>query len=193
MRALNKKESRGLAAGLLVLFLAMGISVLLVPAYMLHRHYDESLESMVDHLVRYRQVAATQEEVRLALEQVQKKAGRQHFLMNTGAALAASEIQGIAKSLIGASGGKLISMQVVPFRDEGGYRRVAVNVQFSSHTIGLRKILYAMETVRPYLLLDNVSIRSQARGASTSDPELVIQFDLSGYALVADVAGADQK
>ena len=81
-------------------------------------------------------------------------------------------------------------MQVVPFKDDGGYRRVTVNIQFISNLPTLRKILYAVETVQPYLLLDNVSIRSQAnalnKGAPVTEPELIAQFDASGYTLVAD-------
>ena len=190
MQALSKNQSRGLAIGLLILFLAIGGLLLFIPVNMLHRHYDQSLDSMADYLGRYRHVIATHDEVQSALDQVKNKNGRQHFLKNTGAALAASEIQETAKSLIEVNGGKLVSMQVVPFKDDGGYRRVTVNVQFISNMPTLRKILYAVETVQPYLLLDNVSIRSQAntlnKGAPVTEPELIAQFDVSGYALVAD-------
>ena len=190
MRALSKKQSRGLAMGLLILFLTIGVLLLFIPINMLHRHYDQSLDSLADYLGRYRHVVATHAEVQSALDQVKKKNGRQHFLSNTGAALAASEIQETAKSLIEAKGGKLVSMQVVPFKDDGGYRRVTVNIQFISNMSVLRKILYAVETVQPYLLLDNVSIRSQAnalnKGAPVTEPELIAQFDVSGYTLVAD-------
>ena len=183
-------QSRGLAVGLLILFLTIGGGLLFIPVNMLHRYYDQSLDSMADYLGRYRHVVATHAEVQLALDQVKNKNGRQHFLRNTGAALAASEIQETAKSLIEANGGKLVSMQVVPFKDDGGYRRVTVNVQFISNMPTLRKILYAVETVQPYLLLDNVSIRSQAntlnKGIPVTEPELIAQFDVSGYALVAD-------
>ena len=190
MRVLSKNQSRSLAIGLLILFLTIGILLLFIPINMLHRHYDQSLDSLVDYLGRYRHVVATHAEVQSALDQVKNKNGRQHFLRNTGAALAASEIQETAKSLIEANGGKLVSMQVVPFKDDGGYRRVTVNIQFISNMPTLRKILYAVETVQPYLLLDNVSIRSQAntlnKGAPVTEPELIAQFDVSGYALVAD-------
>ncbi|MCE9550769.1 MAG: type II secretion system protein M [Betaproteobacteria bacterium] len=190
MRALSKNQSRSLAIGLLILFLTIGILLLFIPINMLHRHYDQSLDSLADYLGRYRHVVATHAEVQSALDQVKKKNGRQHFLRNTGAALAASEIQETAKSLIEANGGKLVSMQVVPFKDDGGYRRVTVNIQFISNMTTLRKILYAVETVQPYLLLDNVSIRSQAnvlsKGTPMTEPELVAQFDVSGYTLVAD-------
>lgn len=190
MRAFSKNQSRSLAIGLLILFLTIGILLLFIPINMLHRHYDQSLDSLADYLGRYRHVVATHAEVQSALDQVKKKNGRQHFLRNTGAALAASEIQETAKSLIEANGGKLVSMQVVPFKDDGGYRRVTVNIQFISNMTTLRKILYAVETVQPYLLLDNVSIRSQAnalsKGTPMTEPELVAQFDVSGYTLVAD-------
>ncbi|RFC31179.1 MAG: Type II secretion system (T2SS), protein M subtype b [Candidatus Nitrotoga sp. MKT] len=190
MQALSKNQSRGLAIGLLILFLTIGGLLLFIPVNMLHRYYDQSLDSMADYLGRYRHVIATHAEVQLALDQVKNKNGRQHFLRNTGAALAASEIQETVKSLIEANGGKLVSMQVVPFKDDGGYRRVTVNVQFISNMPTLRKILYAVETVQPYLLLDNVSIRSQAntlnKGIPVAEPELIAQFDVFGYALVAD-------
>jgi hypothetical protein len=190
MRALSKNQSRGLAVGLLILFLTVGILLLFIPINMLHRHYDQSLDSLADYLGRYRHVVATHAEVQSALNQVKRKNGRQHFLRNTGAALAAAEIQETAKSLIEANGGKLVSMQVLPFKDDGGYRRVTVNIQFISNMSTLRKILYAVETVQPYLLLDNVSIRSQANtlsnGTPMTEPELIAQFDVSGYALVAD-------
>jgi hemoglobin-like flavoprotein len=190
MRALSKNQSRSLAIGLLILFLTIGVLLLFIPINMLHRHYDQSLDSLADYLGRYRHVVATHAEVQSALDQVKQKNGRQHFLRNTGVALAASEIQETAKNLIEANGGKLVSMQVVPFKDDGGYRRVTVNIQFITNLSTLRKILYAVETVQPYLLLDNVSIRSQAnalnKGASVIEPELITQFDASGYTLVAD-------
>ena len=190
MRTLSKNQSRSLAIGLLILFIMIGVLLIFIPINMLHRHYDQSLDSMIDHLERYRHIVASRAEIQLALDQVKKKEGRQHFLRNTGAALAASEIQETVKNTIEANGGKLVSMQVVPFKDDGGYRRVTVNIQFISDMSALRNILYTVETVRPYLLLDNVSIRSQSnfsrKGAPVKEPELRAQLDVTGYALVAD-------
>ena len=73
MRALSKKQSRGLAMGLLILFLTIGVLLLLIPINMLHRHYDQSLDSLADYLGRYRHVVATHAEVQSALDQVKKK------------------------------------------------------------------------------------------------------------------------
>ena len=190
MQPLSKNQSSSLAAGLLALCLVVCFLLLFIPVNMLHRHYDQALDSLSDYLGRYQRIVEASAEVRTALDQVKKTESRKHFLKNTGAALAASEIQETAKSLIEAGGGKLISLQVVPFKDEGGYRRITVNIQLTSNMATLRKILYTVETVQPYLLVDNVSIRSQTnpmfRGVSGTESEVVVQFDLSGYALVVD-------
>lgn len=190
MRALSKNQSRALAVGLLILFLAMVSMVLLVPVIMLHHHYDQAIESQTDYQERYLRLAATRGEIQAALDQIKKKEGRKHFLKNTGAALAASEIQEIAKNMIEANSGKLSSMQVVPFKDDGGYRRITINVQLITSMPALRKILYSVETMQPYLLVDNVSINSAGnymyKPLPGVEPEMTVQFDLSGYALVAD-------
>ncbi len=190
MLPLSKNQSSGMAVGLLVLCLTISFLLLFIPVNMLHRHYDQALDSLFDYLGRYQRIAESSAEVRTALDHVKKMESRKHFLKNTGAALAASEIQETAKSLIEAGGGKLISMQVVPFKDEGGYRRITVNIQLTSNMTTLRKILYSVETGQPYLLVDNASIRTQAnpmlRGVPGAEPEVVVQFDLSGYALAVD-------
>lgn len=190
MRPLSKNQSRALAIGLLILLLAMGALLLLLPVSMLHSHYDRAIESQTDYLERYLRLAATRGEIQAALDHIKKTEGRKHFLNNTGAALAASEIQEIAKNLIEANGGKLSSMQVVPFKDDGGYRRITINVQLITGMPALRKILYSVETMRPYLLVDNMSINSASnymyKALPGVEPEMTVQFDLSGYALVAD-------
>lgn len=190
MRPLSKNQSRALAIGLLILFLAMGALLLLIPVSMLHSHYDQAIDNQTDYLERYLRLAATRGEIQAILDQLKKKEGRKHFLKNTGAALAASEIQEIAKNLIEANSGKLNSMQVAPFKDDGGYRRITINVQLITSMPALRKILYSVETMQPYLLVDNVSINSQVnalyKGVPGIEPEMTVQFDLSGYAMVAD-------
>jgi general secretion pathway protein M len=190
MRPLTKKQSRALAIGLLVLFVVICGLLVFLPLRMVHRHYDQSIESSVDYLGRYQRIVATRGEIQAALDGLKKMEGRKHFLKNTGTALAASEIQEIAKNLIESNGGRLISMQVVPQKEEAGYRRVTVNTQFFSNMTVLRKILYTLETAQPYLFVDNVSLRSQLnafyRPNPGVEPELVTQFDLSGYALLVD-------
>ncbi|MGA8148166.1 MAG: type II secretion system protein GspM [Gallionellaceae bacterium] len=189
MKPLSKNQSRYLAIGLLSLCLIIvGLSIF-IPVRLLHRHYDDAIASRNDYLERYQRIIANGDKIRSALDLVKKSNGRRHFLKNTSAALAASEIQETAKNLIDANGGKLISMQIAPSKDEDAYRRVTVNIQLSCSMAALRQILYAVETMQPYLLVDNISIRSPMNnpfrpGAEAIQPDLMVGFDLSGYTLV---------
>lgn len=187
---MSKQQSRIMAIALLVLAVVLVVTAVALPAYLLHRRYNQAIESRMDLLTRYQRVAASRPEVMQALAQVKAKDARRHFLKSTGAALAASEIQDTAKGLIESSGGKLIAIQVTAPKDEGAYRRVSVNIQMTSTVPALRRILHTLETVQPYLLVDNVTIRSQVnyqfKNTPGVDPEVVTQFDLTGYALAAE-------
>lgn len=190
MRPLSKKQSRSLAVGILILLIAIIGLLVAIPARMLHRHYDQALDTQVEYLGRYQRIVETRGDIQAALDKLKKLDGRKHFLKNTGAALAASEIQEIAKNLIESNSARLISMQVVPQKEDSGYRRVTVNIQFYSNMTVLRKILYTLETAQPYLFVDNATIRSQLNAYYKPnpgvEPEMVAQFDLSGYALLVN-------
>lgn len=190
MSQMTAQQSRMLALTLLLLLLlAVGLGVYL-PAKALHRHYDDAISSRNDFIQRYQRVIASGDKVRAALAQIQNGDGRSHFLTNSVAALAASEIQAVAQNLIEANGGKLISMQIGSPKDEGNIRRVTVNVQMSGNMAALRQILYTLETSRPYLIVDNLNVRSQQSSRfsrpAAPPPDLSIGFDLSGYTLIAD-------
>ncbi len=191
MRPLNRHQSRSVAIGLLFLSLITAVLLIYVPLSLLNRYYDEAIASRSDYLQRYQNIISAGDSIRAALNLAMKSNGRNHFLKNTGAALAASEIQEIAKNLIDRSGGKLVSMQIAPSLDEDGYRRASVNVQLTGNMAALRQILYTLETMQPYLLVDNVSIRSPVnsgfrRTPEGDQPDLMAGFDLSGYSLLAE-------
>jgi hypothetical protein len=64
---------------------------------------------------------------------------------------------------------------------------VAVSVQLIAPLTAVKAMLHTLESARPYLFLDNFSIRAPTmvatRAEPTVEPDLVVQFDLTGYAL----------
>jgi hypothetical protein len=98
-------------------------------------------------------------------------------------------VQEIVKGVVESNGGKIASMQIPEHKDDGDYRKVTVNVQMNARIGAVQKIFYALETQRPYLILDNVSIRyvawqAQRGAANVPDPEFLVQFDAAGYAML---------
>jgi hypothetical protein len=192
--ALKPGPSRALAIALLVLAVALGLALLIVPWLMFHHHYDVAIDSMADRLERYRRVAAQGPEYRKALDALKAKDGRRFFLKNTAPNLAGAELQDMVKAAIENNAGRLTTISITSPRDDGRFRVIGVNLQLFSTTANLQKILYAIETQQPYLVVENVRISplNGFRGfkpAPGSEPEVNVLLDVVGFAF----SEADKK
>lgn len=184
---LTPVQSRALAIGLLVAAVALALGVLLLPVVMLHRHYSDAIESLTDRLERYRRVAAQAPEYRAALEAMREKNGRSFFLRNTAPNLAGAELQELVRAAIEANGGRITTSQNQAPKDEGRFKQITVNVQFFATTPNLQKILHAIETQQPYLVVENITMRplNAFRGFKPGpgqEPEINVQVDVAAFA-----------
>jgi general secretion pathway protein M len=163
------------------------VAAIAIPVWMLHRHYDVALAENFDKLERFRRIAATRPLVTRQLEAMSTRDPRKFFLRGGAPALSAAEAQESLRTLVESSGGRLITMGAPTSREEGRYRQVTVNVQLTANILALRKILSAVESNTPYLFVDNLTIRTQVpatfRPAPGAEPEMFVQFDVSGYAI----------
>jgi hypothetical protein len=180
-------RQRLLALGILLIGLAALVGALVVPVLLLHRHYDLAIEDLGDKLTRYRRVAAQAPELRTALDAVRTRDGRKFYLRNTATNLAAAELQELVKAAIENNGGRITTSQNTTARDDGRFKQVGVNVQFFATTPALQKILAAIETQQPYLVVDNIAVRplNAFRGFKPGpgqEPELNLQLDVSAWA-----------
>ena len=180
-------RQRALAVGLLVAAVVASLAVVLGPVILLHRHYDEAISDASDRLHRYERIAAQAPELRTTLAAMQQRDGRRFFLKNTATNLAAAELQELVKAAIEGNGGRITTSQTTSPREDGRFREIGVNVQFFATTPALQKILYAIESHVPYLIVENITIRplNAFRGfrpAAGQEPELNIQIDVGGWA-----------
>jgi len=184
---MSPARQRLLALGILLVALAALVGALVVPVLLLHRHYDRAIEDLGDKLTRYRRVAAQAPELRTALDAVRTRDGRKFYLRNTATNLAAAELQELVKAAIENNGGRITTSQNTTARDDGRFKQVGVNVQFFATTPALQKILAAIETQQPYLVVDNIAVRplNAFRGFKPGpgqEPELNLQLDVSAWA-----------
>lgn len=184
---MSPAQRRATAVALLVAAVAAVLAVVLGPLVVLHRHYDGAIDDLSDRLERYRRVAAQAPELRRALEIVKERDGRRFFLKNTAPNLAGAELADLVRAAIENNGGRITTSQNPAPRDEGRFRQLTVNVQFFATTPNLAKILQALDTQVPYLVVDNMTIRplNAFRGfkpAPGQEPENNVQLDVSALA-----------
>lgn len=188
-KSLTPQQNRMLALSLLLVLVALIIAIIAVPVFWMHRHYDQTIEQQLDLLARYSRIGTTAPGLTKQLGALKARGGaRGFFLKNSVPALAASEVQEMVKGVVESNDGKIASLRISEHKDDGNYRKVTVNIQMNARISAAQKIFYAIETQRPYLILDNVSIRSTnwqrlpVANAMGPEPEFLVQFDVAGYA-----------
>jgi hypothetical protein len=184
---LPAERQRSLALALLAVAVLIALAILLGPIVLMHKHYDDAIDSLTERLARYRTVAAAAPEYRKALEMMKAKDGRRFFLKNTAPNLAGAELSELVRAAIEGNGGRPTTSQYQPPQEEGRFRRIAVSTQFFATTPNLQKILNALESNPPYLVIENIAIRplNAFRGfkpAAGQEPEVSVQMEIAGYA-----------
>jgi hypothetical protein len=185
---LPPRQSRALALALLALAVLIGLTLLLAPFLLLHRHYDTAIEALQDRIDVYRRTAAQTPELKKALDALRAKDGRRFFLHNTAPNLASAELQDLVRAAIENNNGRITTIQTAQPRDDGRFKQVGINVQLFATTPNLQKILYALETQTPYAIVENITVRplNAFRGFKPppgNEPELSVLLDVSGFAL----------
>jgi len=191
---LTPQHSRALALLLLFVAVFLGLALLLSPFLLLHRHYNVAIDSAQDRLDRYRRIAAQAPELQKTLDVLRAKQGRRFFLKNTAANLAGAELQEIVRAAVENNGGRITTVQITTPRDDGRFRLIGLNLQLFATTANLQKILYAIETQQPYMVVDNLTVRplNAFRGfrpAPGAEPEVSVLIDVTAFAY----AGAEKK
>jgi len=194
MNALKPNQSRLLAIALLVLVLLLLVRILLVPLWVSWRDYGTRIETLENRLAIYNRLADDLPEDRERLEQL--RAGlptEAWYLSETTPALAAAGLQQLLHRQVNSSGGQVISTQILNTDNESPLQAVSIQVHLRGELGHLVDLLYAIESGRPVLFVDNLRVlsnpRRQVRSVRTRDarqrsamiPALDIRFDLTGY------------
>jgi general secretion pathway protein M len=186
----DPQRSRQLAVALLVAAVLGIIALLALPTWLLYNRYDRVLAERRDQVERFSRIAATRAEVARQLEAMRGKDTKKFFLRSGAAALSAAEAQEYIRGMVDSAGGRLVTMQALPAKEEGRYRQVSAQVQLAANIHALRRILHAVESHVPMLFIENLTVKTQVPGnfkpAPGAEPEMFVTFDMHGYSLVGN-------
>jgi general secretion pathway protein M len=183
---LTPLQSKLAALAVLALATLAVVGAIALPLWWLNHRYDVALEDSVSRLQRYSRIIGMRDGLQKKALEVKALEQNRHFLKSASPALAAAELQEQAKSILDQSGGKISSIQILPHKDDGQYRQVSVMLQLTAPRIALKPMLYAIESARPYLFINNLAIKNPFYSSNRTDPaepDLTIQFELTGFSL----------
>jgi general secretion pathway protein M len=182
------------AVALLILATLLVIAAVAVPSWFLYQRYQEKEAMMTRQLSSYTALNQLRPKMMQAVEILKAKETKKYFLKGATPGLAGADLQDVVKALIESNNARVFSAQLLPHKDDNGYRLVAVTISMSSTIQNLRQVLYAIESREPYLTIDNISIRSQVpsgfKPAPGGEPDMFIQFDVSGLAPIVAAESA---
>lgn len=188
MQTLNNTQQRWLALSLLF-GIIIGISALIIVPWLNHLSaINDDIEEQAFRIKRYQRVIASREEVLLDVEQGRKEINSLgYFSTQKSASLAAAELQNSIKSMAVDAGGELSSSQVLPNKEQEGLVRIAVKVKLTGDMEMLRALLYEIETKKPLLIIENVTVipAPKKRNRKTRKTEergnVVVTLEVSSY------------
>lgn len=181
--------SRALAVGLLLLLALLIHLSVIQPLYALYRGNSETLETLQHRLGAYRAVAARRGQLEEQLERmVPAQEESDLFLKSATQPLAAAELQAYVRRIVEGADGNLLSLQPITsgISDEAG-TQVAVRVRLTGGTGTVLESLYRLESGRPLVLVDALSMSQRSRGrpgagaAGDAGGDLDVRFDLTGF------------
>ena len=164
---------------------------------------DERLTRGEDQLAQYRRLVATLPSLQAELENAQANDDYKAFYFDaetTG--LAGARMQSEVQDIVRTAGARPISTQVLPVDKNEQPPRIRIRTQLQSDTDELLDVVYRIEEARPFLFVDQVSIRSttpRARPTARNSRrrvrrspaqarvgQLTVRLDIYGYALGAE-------
>jgi general secretion pathway protein M len=164
------------------------------------RGYDDAIASMEDQIVRYQRMLRTLPALEAELQQVRSNEDVKAFYFDAKTpSLAGALLQGQLQDIVKASGARLISTQILPADRDDHPARVRIRTQMQGETDALFNVLYRIEQARPFLFVDQLSVRSTARSfirrparirrrfpvRMAQQGQLTVRLDVFGFALEA--------
>ncbi len=188
----NLMESRTfrriLAVGLLSV-VAGGIVWIFLTLYL---SSNERLANLENAQASYTQAIGSEGVLRQRLEELQGAALESVALLSgDSVALVGAQLQTRLKQIVGNAGGRLETTQMMPSANEQSLEKISMRASMTVNTINLQKILYVIETQRPYLFIEEVDIKalSQRRAAENNQAEsLKVTISFFGYRKVGETS-----
>ena len=148
---------------------------------------DAAMVQAAELLDRYRRIAAGRPALQERLEALKSRQSEIGTYLSGGTdALAGAELQELVNATVARGGGGLRSVQILPVKADGGFRRIGVRVQMTATMAQVLRVLHGFEAGSKLLFVDKLEVsnrraRRRRKQPVEMDPTLLVRLDLFGY------------
>ncbi|MBN0987522.1 MULTISPECIES: type II secretion system protein GspM [Amphritea] len=186
---LNKQQQRYLALGILATVLTLLYLLVIGPVISRYQQANDQIETLTFQLQRYQNLNNSRPNEEALLQQVKQDSPlRPYFLEGETRSVVSAKLQQHLKQLVARTGGQIVSTQGLPAEQSGDQllRSITLKVQYKAGIDELKELLFALETSKPGLYVEDLSISSAPIRTSSYArrqvlPPLDIRFNLTGY------------
>jgi general secretion pathway protein M len=148
---------------------------------------DAAVAQAAESLDRYRRIAAARPALQERLDALKSRQSEIGTYLSGGTdALAGAELQELVTATVASGGGALRSVQILPVKADGGFRRIGVRVQMTATMAQVLRVLHGFEAGSKLLFVDKLEVsnrraRRRRKQPVEMDPALLVRLDLFGY------------
>lgn len=196
MNELSPATSRFVALSLLLLLLLFLIFNGLLPLLKLYGEKAGQVETLANQLSRFEYLVANEDSINAELKRIDELGAEGDlFLSGNKVSIASANLREFINEAVKRSGGQLVSSQDYEAEPVQSATAIGLRLQFSGEVENLVDLLHELESARPAIFIDELSVTSSSsrvgrsravnrrirttRGVSLSS--LDVRMDVVGY------------
>jgi general secretion pathway protein M len=162
---------------------------------------EQEIQAQDERISHYYRLIQTLPLLQTELDRVRSNKDIENYYFEAKTpALAGAEVQRRVQQMVESAGGQVTSTQVLPSPADEQLPKVRVRTQIKGNTDALLDVLYQIEQARPFLFVDQLSVRAppqrrttrrnprirrraRARSNAAAEGELTVRLDVFGYAM----------
>lgn len=195
MNEFSPATSRFVALSLLLLLVLFVIFNGLVPLLKLYGEKAGQLETLSGQLSRFEYLVANEDSINAELKRIDELGAEGDlFLSGNKVSIASANLREFINEAVKRSGGQLVSSQDYEAEPVPSATAIGLRLQFSGEVENLIDLLYELESARPVIFIDELSVTSSSSRIRSSrvnlrDRRKRVSRNLSSLDVRMDVVG----
>lgn len=173
MSQFSPATSRFVALSLLLLLILFAVSYVFLPLGKLYGEKRDELEILVNQKQRFEYLIANEDNINAELKRIDELGSEGDlFLSGNKKSIASANLREFINEAVKRSGGQLVSSQDYEAEAVPSATPIGLRLQVSGEVQNLVNLLYELESARPVIFIDELSVTSSSSRVRSSRANL---------------------